>query len=181
MDTLPSYVVLLRGINVGGNKKVPMADLKTMMEKMGHKNVKTLLTSGNAIFDSVTTDIDALRHGLEKQFEKTFGFTSSMIIRPIPAIKTLITSDPFRSIVVQPETRLYVTFLGTKPTSTLKIPYETPEKDFRILRVTDGEVCSVLTVSDARKSTDSMNILEKEFGRNVTTRNWNTVMKMVAS
>jgi hypothetical protein len=68
--------------------------------------------------------------------------------------------------------------LSEKPTSKLKIPYQSPEKDFCILLVTKGEVCSVLTINPTMKSTEAMNILEKEYGKNVTTRNWNTVEKL---
>ena len=72
-----------------------------------------------------------------------------------------------------------MTFLGDKPTSKLKIPYASPEKDFQILRVTAGEVCSFLVISAEKKSVDLMKIIEKEFGKNVTTRNWNTVLKLL--
>lgn len=173
------YVALLRGINVGGNKKVPMADLKKMLEKMGYTNVKTLLNSGNAMFDAAGTTEKKLRDEIENGIEKVFGFGAHTIIRPISEIEKLIKSDPFKGIKVTEATRLYVTFLSDKPTSKLKIPYESPDKLFKILRVDDHHICSVLTVTDTKNTTDVMGILEKEYGKNVTTRNWNTVQKMV--
>lgn len=80
---------------------------------------------------------------------------------------------------------MYVTFLPEKSKDYVKIPYlpaqagESPEKDFTILRVTDNEVCSVLTLSKERKTTDAMHILEKTFGKNITTRNWNTIIRIL--
>ncbi len=178
------YVALLRGINVGGNKKVPMADLKKMLETMGYTNVKTLLNSGNALFDATslsgaTPDKCTLRDSIEKEIEKTFGFGAHTIIRSIDEIKKLIENDPFKGITVTPATRLYVTFLTDKPKSTLKIPYESDDKLYRILTVDDAHICSVLTVADTKNTTDAMKILEKEYGKNLTTRNWNTVEKML--
>lgn len=176
---MPRYVALLRGINVGGNKKVPMADLKKMLEKMGYTNVKTLLNSGNAMFDADETSAKRLRDAIESGIEKTFGFGAHTIIRSIGEIEQLIKANPFKGIKVTPATRLYVTFLTDKPTSTLKIPYQSADKLYRILSVDDSCICSVLTVTDTKNTTDAMKILEKEYGKNLTTRNWNTVEKMV--
>lgn len=175
-----TYVAFLRGINVGGNKKVPMAVLKKMLEKMGFKNVKTLLASGNAVFDAPDTDAAALGKKIEAQFQKTFGFTSSIILRTAAEIASLIKSDPFKGIAVTSAHRLYVTFLGGPHKSTLKIPYKDPTFDYRILKVTKTELISVLVVGEDRGTVDAMAIVEKEFGKNVTTRNWNTLVKIAA-
>lgn len=173
------YAALLRGINVGGNKKVPMADLKKHLEKAGYENIKTLLASGNVLFDADEKDPKKLRATLEALLEKKFGFTIPVILRTVEELKALEKTNPFKGIVVTPETRLYVTFLSEKPKSTLKIPYESKEKDMRILRVTDGEVISVFLVTEKYGTTDGMGVIEREFGKNVTTRNWNTVMKLL--
>lgn len=178
---MTSYVALLRGINVGGNKKVPMADLKKVLETMGYKNVKTLLASGNVLFDSSEKKPATLRKDIEAALEKKFGFTVPTIIRTKDEIEKLIKTDPFAGIKVTPETRLYITFRGEPiKKHSIKIPYKDPEFEYQITKVTDGEVCSYLTVSGDRGSVDAMGILEKEFSKNVTTRNWNTVLKLVA-
>lgn len=174
------YVALLRGINVGGNKKVPMADLKKILEKAGFENVKTLLASGNVIFESSEKKAENVRKIIETTIEKKFGFTVPTIIRTMEEIEKLITSDPFKGIKVTPETRLYVTFRGDdtrmlnvdRRMSTFRIPA------FHILKVTKSEIISYLTVGENRGTVDAMGILEKEFGKNITTRNWNTVMKI---
>lgn len=175
---MPTYVAFLRGINVGGNKKVAMADLKKMMEKMQYKNIRTLLNSGNVVFDAPSTPLKKLNATLEAQFEKTFGFTSAFVVRPMTEIRKLITLDPFKKITVTKDIRLYVSFLPDTPKSSLKIPYVSPAKDFQILAVTEGEICSVLDLSKGSGTVDAMAVLEKEFGKNMTTRNWNTVLKL---
>lgn len=68
------YVALLRGINVGGNNKVPMADLRACFEAAGYENVKTYINSGNVIFDSAETDLVELVKTCEKSIEAQFGF-----------------------------------------------------------------------------------------------------------
>lgn len=175
------YAAFLRGINVGGNKKVPMADLKKVLEKHGFRNVLTLLASGNVLFDADEKNAAMLKKTFETVFEKKFGFTSSVILRSAADLAALAVSDPFKGIAVTPDTRLYVTFLSAKPTSGLKIPYVSPNKDFSILRVTDTEIISVLQISPTTDTTKVMTILEKEYGKDVTTRNWNTVQKMLAA
>lgn len=174
------YIALFRGINVGGNKKVPMADLKKLLEKAGYTNVKTLLASGNVLFDSPEKKLPALTQDIEALLEKKFGFTVPTIIRTLDEVRTLIATDPFKGIKVTDATRLYVTFRGAQTKRhSIKIPYKDPEADFHILSVTDGEICSYLIVGQDRGTVDAMGILEKEFGKNITTRNWNTVLKLL--
>jgi hypothetical protein len=69
--------------------------------------------------------------------------------------------------------------LSEKPKSSIRIPYESPEKDFKILSVHDGAVLSVVTLTPKRGTTEAMSILEKEFGKSITTRNWNTIAKIL--
>lgn len=175
------YVALLRGINVGGNKKVPMADLKKLLEKSGYENVKTLLASGNVVFDSSEEKLVTITNNLEAIIEKKFGFPVPTVVRPMEEIQKLIISNPFKGITVTKDTRLYVTFRGDATNKkTLKIPYKDPECEFHLLKVTDGEIISYIIVDGSRGTVDAMGILEKEFGKNITTRNWNTVQKIGA-
>ena len=81
-----------------------------------------------------------------------------------------------------PATRLYVTFLGNREAagqeSRLKVPYESPERDVCILRIADGAIYSTLTLSPQRGTVDLMQLIEQAFGKNVTTRSWNTIIKV---
>lgn len=172
------YVMFLRGINVGGHTQVKMETLRKMLEKMGFTNVRTILNSGNALFDASENDQHVLKERIEKKFTEIFGFTSAIMLRTFQEIEELLAADPFKKITVTPQTRLYVTFLSEKAKSTLQIPYASDEKDFQILRVTDSEVCSVLVLSPRRETVDLMSFIEKEFGKKVTTRNWNSLLRI---
>lgn len=84
------YVALLRGINVGGNRKVPMADLKACLEQAGFSNVKTYIQSGNVLFESTERRKEVLIQQFESAASKTFGFE-------IPTV--LLTKNEFESII----------------------------------------------------------------------------------
>ena len=173
------YVVLLRGINVGG-KMVKMETLRNLLHSMKFQNIKTLLNSGNVIFDSHENDISLLSHRLEKAFEKEFRFHIDVLIRTMDDIVSLVTSEPFKDVSLTSETRLYITFISSEKKPTIQIPYESNEKDLRILAVDNRYVLTVITLSTNKNTTDMMKLLEKEFGKKITTRNWNTVQKISA-
>lgn len=173
------YIAFLRGINVGGNKLIKMDALRKAFESLGFQNVKTLLASGNVLFEAPATGSSTLLNTIESGLEKIFKHQIDVILRTSDDIQKMIALNPFKSIKVTPDTRLYVSLLGEKPTSKLKIPYESADKKFRILYVTNDAVFSVLTLSPTNKTTDAMNILGKEFGKKITTRNWNTINKLV--
>lgn len=176
---MTKYVALLRGINVGGNKKIPMADLKKLMEKSGYKNVKTLLASGNVIFDASEKDIVKLRGTIEKFLEKHFGFAIPTLLRTHEDVVALVQSAPFKSVAVTDNTRLYATFLSEKSKRTLKLPYKPSKEKFTVLSSTGHEVFSIFEFVPGVDTPKVMEFLEKEYGKNVTTRNWNTVQKLV--
>lgn len=172
------YVAFLRGINVGGHQKVKMEDLRKTFESIGFKNITTLLNSGNIIFQTEEINSAAVVEEIQKELKKIFGYEISVLLRSEEEITSLVNRDPFKDVNVTKDTRLYITFLSEKHHSNLKTPYESPEKDLKVLSVTPTEICTVITVSPERNTTDMMKIIETEFGKQVTTRNWNTVVKV---
>jgi uncharacterized protein (DUF1697 family) len=175
-----TYIALLRGINVGGNKKVPMADLKKALEKAGYENVKTLLNSGNVVLDAAEKKPDAVRKDLEALLEKTFKFPVPVLVRTFEELVKLEDAEPFKGVKITDDTLLYVTFLTGGAKGTLKVPYVSENKALHILSASKTEVFWTLTRMAHVKSTDAMLVVEKEWGKGVTTRNWNTVQKLLA-
>jgi uncharacterized protein (DUF1697 family) len=176
---MTKFVALLRGINVGGNKLIKMDDLKKWFAALGFKNVKTILASGNVLFESTDNDEVALGKKIAGKLKSELGHDVGVQVRSIEEIQNLAERNPFKKVKVTPETRLYISFLPEKPKSKLKIPYTSPEKDFKIIEVTGREICSVVDLNLGRGTVEAMGILEKEFGKNITTRNWNTVGKIL--
>jgi len=155
-----------------------MTKLKSAFEKMGYTEVKTILATGNVVFYADTNDVAKLTEDIEYDLEKLFGFSVRVIVRSAADIKKLLDSDPFKGIKVTPDTRLYVTFLSEGHESSLKIPYLSPDKEFKIIKAGKSEVLSILVLGKETRTVEAMAIVEKEYGKNVTTRNWNTVVKL---
>lgn len=170
------YVVFLRGINVGGNKQVPMIELAKVLSANGFKNVKTLLNSGNVVLESNQPDKENLTKQIEDILEKKFGWRIAVILRSMDEIQELIKQDPFENIKVTNNTRLYVTFLAEENKGSLKLPY-TYENN-KILLANGEEVCWILTIEKPGETGKGMQLIEKEYGKLSTTRNWNTVLKV---
>ena len=104
----------------------------------------------------------------------------SMLVRTFEQLQALEKSQPFKEIAVTENTRLYVTFIARAPKGAITIPYISPDKSLRILSASKTEVCMVLTLSLSVDTSKAMEIVEKEWGKGVTTRNWNTVQKLLA-
>ncbi|HWY77776.1 MAG TPA: DUF1697 domain-containing protein [Verrucomicrobiae bacterium] len=176
---MAKYVAFLRGINVGGNKMVKMDDLKRAFEALKFQNVKTLLASGNVLFETANGNDTGLGVKIAEKLKSVFGFEVGVLVRSIEELQRLADSKPFEKIKATPQTRLYTTFLSEKPKIALKIPFKPADKDFRILRASKDEVCIVLTLSPSTQTIDLMAFLDKHFGRQITTRNWNTIVKIL--
>lgn len=173
-----TFVAFLRGINVGGHHKVPMAQLRGCMEAKGYRNVKTLLNSGNVIFDGMSAEEEqSLASKLERLFEQTFGFPVPVLVRKAEDIFTLIHSSPFEGIEVTKDTRLYVSFAKESLKQPVSLPWVSDNSAYRILQENGGIIYSMLDLS-VTNTVKGMETLEKFYGKNITTRNWNTLLKI---
>ncbi len=178
MSNTVRHIALLRGINVGGHKKIKMAELRVMLTDLGFSNVATVLATGNIGFDADEMNASDLQTIIHDGILDTFGHDVDVLMRTQANIQALVATEPFASVAVTENTRLNVSFLGNEAQNTVTLPYDSPAPDFDILHVSATEVCSVWTLNGKVRSTDYMKILEQEFGKNITTRNWNTVLKI---
>lgn len=174
---MQKLVALLRGINVGGHHKVPMAELKTILVNMGCNNVKTILNSGNIVFETKKKDIAGLERIIEMALTEHFGFPIPVILIPHKQINELVNDDPFANVEIHKNIRLYVSFLKEPSTTKLKLPYISNDKAFTIIGVRNKFIVSVLDITTSN-TPKGMEDLEKLFGKNITTRNWNTIQKI---
>jgi uncharacterized protein (DUF1697 family) len=174
------YVAFLRGINVGGNSVIKMADLKAAFARMGFRDVRTVLASGNVIFAAIAKDSKMLAKEIEAGMKKTFGKDFGVVVRSLDYLKKLQSLEPFKEIRATPSAKFYVTFLAEGAVQpAITIPYSTPQKELRILRATASEVFCVVDLAKGMGTPEAMAFLEKEFGSRLTTRNWNTVLKVL--
>jgi uncharacterized protein (DUF1697 family) len=157
--------------------KVPMNELKLILQNMGFENIITLLNSGNVIFETNQTKIAELESQITQQLHSSFGFPIPVIIRSAENLKQIILSDPFKGIDITKEIRLYISFLRNKPQTDFTLPWVSEDKSFQILKIHEADIISVLDLS-LGKTVKGMDALEKLFGKDITTRNWNTILKI---
>lgn len=167
----------LRGINVGGHHKVPMAELRDRLNELGCINVKTLLNSGNFVCDTADINIQDLENHIEDFISKSFGFPIPVILKTKKTISDLVEDNPFMKVKIHGDIRLYVSFLKDIPKLDLSIPYLSADKSFKIISIKEKTILSVLDLLTT-KTPKGMDELEKLFGKNITTRNWNTIKKV---
>ncbi|MCH0541520.1 DUF1697 domain-containing protein [Streptomyces sp. MUM 203J] len=179
MTTITRYAVLLRGINVGTSRKVPMAELRTVLTDLGHTDVKTYLQSGNAAF---TTDSKAdeatLTKDLEQAVRKHFGFEVHCLIREADYLRRIVEDCPFPAADLQPK-QLHVTYFSASvtPARFAAVDQEAyaPE-EFRL-----GDRALYLYAPDGLGRSRLAEVLSRPAllkGITATTRNWNTVLKL---
>jgi uncharacterized protein (DUF1697 family) len=173
---MSTAISILRGINVGGKRKVPMEALKKCYESLGFQNVKTYIQSGNVIFDYKGGDTQGLAEMLERGIRETFGFEVTVVIRSKEEMLRVIRGFPFTS---EEEDFAHVTFLSKTPAS---VPIE--EIDMALgkgerFSVSGKEVYLFCPNGYGRtKLTNSL--FEKKLNVAATTRNWRTVNALYA-
>jgi uncharacterized protein (DUF1697 family) len=110
---MASHVALLRGINVGGRNKVPMADLRKVVTSLGHTGVSTYIQSGNVLFSTADTDNAKLAAALESAIEDRFGIWSSVVVLTRDELAQVLAANPYPD---EPNPRMvHVVFLSTEP------------------------------------------------------------------
>lgn len=150
------YVALLRGImpmnpNMRGEK------LREVFEALGLKNVATVIASGNVVFESPSKNTKLLEAKIEKALKATLGFSSTTIIRSEAELKALVKKNPFKGIKNEKPNYLVVTFF----------------KDGK------KELCTVINLIEG-KTPDFMTKIEKKYGKEITTRTWKTIARILA-
>ncbi|MGW1881379.1 DUF1697 domain-containing protein [Streptomyces sp. NPDC001970] len=173
-----TYALLLRGINVGGHRKVPMADLRTLLTELGHGDVRTYLQSGNAVFTGATCDEGALAADIGQAVEKHFGFTVDCLVRGAPYLRAVVEDCPFPAAELEGR-QLHVTYLSGRidPGRLASIDANSflPE-EFRL-----GECALYLYAPGGLGRSKLADVLGRPSltkGVVATTRNWNTAVKL---
>ncbi|MFC2139270.1 DUF1697 domain-containing protein [Bacteroidota bacterium] len=171
-----NYIAFLRGINVGGKKIIKMDDLTEAFNSLGFANVKTYIQTGNITFSAKTDDILLLTKKIEKKLSQKAGSEIAVMIRTLAEIENFVKLDPFKKSAE--ETKKYITFLHTSPAKHPELPLVSGKKDIEVFRVINNDVFSLGFPYKDRFGFPN-NFIEKEFGTAATTRNWNTILKIL--
>jgi uncharacterized protein (DUF1697 family) len=158
---------------------VTMAALKSAFEAMGFRNVRTVLASGNVIFEAPRRD-PRLDRTLSQGLEKALGFPVAVILRSVRDLRAIVRSEPFKDDPSGPKDQRYVTFLNGKEKTGSPVRLPDPPKGTRIVRVEPGQIFSVVRLSEGGGTPDLMRCLDRALGPRGTTRNWRTILKLVS-
>lgn len=172
-------IALLRGINVGGNRKLPMARLRELLAELGHGAVRTYVQSGNVVFTAADPDATpaALAAGIERAIADTFGFDCAVTIRTRDELAEVIAADPFVGIADHPS-RYHVLFLAAAadPSRLEEIDRAAFEPERFALR---GRELYLWTPEGIGRSPLAQALTERRLGVAATARNWRTVTTLL--
>lgn len=167
------FAAFLRGVSPM-NAKMP--ELKRAFEAAGFTDVKTVLSSGNVIFGAKAAPLEKLQRQCEAAMEDALGHSFPTIVRSLDSLRELLERDPFQSFKLPTEAKRVVTFLRSSPKGKPSLPIQFDGA--QILAVEGSEVFSAYVPSP--RGPAFMGLIEKTFGKEVTTRTWDTVRKVAA-
>jgi uncharacterized protein (DUF1697 family) len=168
---MPRYAAFLRGVSPM-NAKMPL--LKEAFEAAGFTGVKTVLSSGNVVFDARRSCASALQQAAEAAMRERLGTGFLAIVRPVDLLQELLASDPYQPFRLGPEAKRIVTFLREPPPGAVTLPVE--QNGARLLALRGGEVLGAYLRTP--KGPVFMTLIERTFGKEVTTRTWDTVARV---
>lgn len=172
------HIALLRGVNVGGNKMIAIADLRSLLTKMGFGDVQSLLQSGNLVFRSDAQTAAQLEQRLEAEVKKRLAFQTEFFVRSAKEWKTVIARNPFRDEAERDPGHLLVYFLKKAPASEDVDALQAAITGREVLRA-GGKQAYIVFPDGVGRSRLTHTVIEKKLGR-CTGRNWNTVLKLGA-
>lgn len=173
-------IAILRGINVGGRRKILMADLKALMSNSGFTDVKTYIQSGNVIFNNnQPLDHIEMATKIEKAITKQYGFDVPVIVLSAQEIAAAVQDNPFYQKEEEVDIKsLHLTFLKESPTAENLAKTETYNYEPDRFIIQDKNVF-LFCAGKYHKSKLTNNFFEKKLKVAATTRNWKTVLKLL--
>jgi uncharacterized protein (DUF1697 family) len=172
---MSKHVALLRGINVGGNKKVDMTGLRALLAELGYADAKTLLNSGNVVFEAAAKPTAG---EIEKAIKATYGFDVAVILRGAAELAKVAAADPFGKVATE-GSRYFVGFLDKPLAAGALAGLDPAAYEPELLHVAKREVYTWLP-SGLIDSPLMKELADKKPGVAATWRNWNTVTKLLA-
>ena len=167
---MPRYVALLRGVSPSNCK---MPQLKECFQAAGFDEVRTVLSSGNVVFNTRASTWATLERTAEEAMLASLGHAFPTIVRPAEYLRELVASDPFAEFTLPPAAKRVVTFLRHPRSVDLELPIE--RDGARILKMAGTEVFTAY--EPGPKGPVFMTLLERTFGKDITTRTLDTVKK----
>lgn len=172
-----TYVALLRGINVGGHKRIAMQDLRQLVAGLGHSEVATYIQSGNVIFRSSASSTTDLAGELEARIGRDLGQEVTVVVRSHEDLVRVVGGNPFTALGADPAS-LHVTFLAREPDPGLLAELDMGEVAPDEFEVRGREIYLRCPLGYGQTKLNPA-LWERRLKVRTTTRNWNTVRKLL--
>ncbi|SDR86973.1 Uncharacterized conserved protein, DUF1697 family [Formosa sp. Hel1_31_208] len=173
---MKTVIVLLRGINVGGHKKIPMAELRDLLALEGYQNVRTYIQSGNVVLESAEDSLTVIEDTVQKAIHSKFGFDVPVIAKTSKALQLIFDACPFSE---EKKIKSYFTLLQSTPKKQDVI--EATKKQY------DGEEYVILNnciyyycEKGYGQAKFNMSLFERKLNTQATSRNYKTMLKLLA-
>ncbi len=177
---MSKYVALLRGINVGGNKLIKMAELREVFASAGFKNARTYIQSGNVIFETRNSDADKVARKIEKAIYQSLSHEVTVIVQTVEALRDSVKRNPFKSVESDEDVVKFVTFMSADPLKALRLPLVIVKENAEVLAIRNRTAF----IACRRKPNGIFGfpnaVFEKELSVAATTRTWGTVTKFLS-
>lgn len=171
------YISFLRGINVSGQKKIKMLALREYLAECGFADVVTYIQSGNLAL-RVDADASSLESSLKACIEQHTGWDVPVVVRTKDEMKEILANIPFKGKKYLLE-RIYFALLHEQPSDSSLTQFNEvafPPEEFQVI----GKTVYLYSPNGAGKSKLTNNFIERKLGVSATTRNLNTMQKMIA-
>lgn len=174
---MQTYISMLRGINVSGQKMIKMDALRQMYELLNFSKVKTYIQSGNVVFQSAETNCLDIEQTIAQQINQTFGFEVPVMVKTLSELKTVISNNPFTDNKQKYISKLHVTFLSQQPQQNYLDKLNTTQyapDEFVII----ANAIYLFCPNGYGKTKLTNNFFETKLKLSATTRNWKTVNEL---
>ncbi|WP_043457941.1 DUF1697 domain-containing protein [Azohydromonas australica] len=174
---MQTWIALLRGVNVGTSKRVPMGEFKALLEAQGFGNVATLLNSGNAVFNANAIPSEAVRRTISTAFASRFEFEVTVVVKSLHELGQIVAENSLAASA--PDHSRLLCLFAQHPQDlallTKMQEFTVPPERFQL-----GRHAAFLNCTQGIRESKAAKLLMGKIGQHVTTRNWATVLKLHA-
>ena len=174
---MTSYVAFLRGVNVGGKNKVPMKELRAVLDGMGYQNVRTYIQSGNILFDADDFDEERVAGEMHAAIQEHFGVSSPVVLRSAPELEAVAAHVPLDASSIEP-VKLHVMLLNKVPAPE-DVARLDPDRSPGDTFVVQNREIYVHFPNGAARTKLGVDYFDRVLGVTATARNWNTITTLL--
>ena len=175
---MPTYISMLRGINILGRKRVEMSRLREMFETMGFEKVQTYINSGNVVFKTGRNTTSALSKRIEERMVAEFGFSALVITRTAAELGRAIEGNPFAKESRSEPSKVFIGFMAQAPKADAVAKVKARAAKTEQAHCCGREIYVYYVGGMGQAKLLTHGVLERVLAVSTTMRNWNTVSKL---